>query len=182
MDPGRVPIHSSSPAVERGMNVTPIRRYAGSSYTTSWPNPRSTSASRRTAARTRSSSFAGARLNGILSESAIFNRPGSRRAAIAYGSAGGGGRCRSPGWLPLSTSSISAPSATVRVSGPRHVRPLNASASGHVEIRPRWGLIPTRPVHAAGIRTDPAPSEPTAALTSPAATAAAAPPEDPPGV
>src|ERR1700685_1932630 len=60
--------------------------------------------------------------------------------------------------------------------------PLNASASGHVEIRPRWGLIPTRLVQAAGIRTEPAPSEPRAAGTTPAATAAAEPPDEPPGV
>ena len=53
---------------------------------------------------------------------------------------------------------------------------------GHVEIRPRWGLMPTRCVQAAGIRTEPAPSEPIAAGTMPAATAAALPPEDPPGV
>ena len=60
--------------------------------------------------------------------------------------------------------------------------PLNASGSGQVEMRPRCGLMPTRCVHAAGIRTLPAPSEPIAAATSPAATAAALPPDDPPGV
>src|ERR1700754_646078 len=60
--------------------------------------------------------------------------------------------------------------------------PLNASGSGQVEIRPRCGLMPTRCVHAAGIRTLPAPSEPMAAATNPAATAAALPPDDPPGV
>src|SRR6478736_4026063 len=60
--------------------------------------------------------------------------------------------------------------------------PLNASASGQVEIRPRWGLMPTRLVHAAGMRTLPAPSEPMAAATRPAATAAALPPDEPPGV
>src|ERR1700731_2085629 len=60
--------------------------------------------------------------------------------------------------------------------------PLNASGSGHVEMRPRCGLIPTRCVHAAGMRTLPAPSEPIAAATSPAATAAALPPDEPPGV
>src|SRR5580658_5349370 len=42
--------------------------------------------------------------------------------------------------------------------------------------------MPTSPVHAAGIRTEPAPSEPIAPATIPAATAAAAPPLDPPGV
>jgi hypothetical protein len=63
-----------------------------------------------------------------------------------------------------------------------HVSPLNGSGSGQVEIRPRWGLMPTRFVHAAGIRTDPNPSDPSAAGTNPAATAAEAPPEEPPGV
>ena len=49
-------------------------------------------------------------------------------------------------------------------------------------MRPRCGLMPTRWVQAAGIRTLPAPSEPIAAVTSPAATAAALPPDEPPGV
>src|SRR5690242_15488529 len=60
--------------------------------------------------------------------------------------------------------------------------PLNASGSGQVEILPRCGLMPTRCVHAAGMRTLPAPSDPIAAATRPAATAAALPPDDPPGV
>ena len=60
--------------------------------------------------------------------------------------------------------------------------PLNASGSGHVEMRPRCGLMPTRWVQAAGMRTLPAPSEPMAAATRPAATAAALPPDEPPGV
>src|SRR5260370_26490559 len=47
---------------------------------------------------------------------------------------------------------------------------------------PRWGLIPTRWVQAAGTRTEPSPSEQSAAGTSPEATAAAEPPEEPPGV
>ena len=71
---------------------------------------------------------------------------------------------------------------TVRASTPLTVMPLKASGSGHVEMRPRCGLMPTRCVHAAGIRTLPAPSDPIAAVTSPAATAAALPPDEPPGV
>src|SRR6202044_2187147 len=43
-------------------------------------------------------------------------------------------------------------------------------------------LMPTKCAQAAGMRTLPAPSDPIAAVTSPAATAAALPPEDPPGV
>src|ERR1700730_17137244 len=62
------------------------------------------------------------------------------------------------------------------------VNPLNAPGSGQVEIRPRCGLMPTRWVHAAGIRAEPSPSEPRPAGTSAAATAAAEPPEDPPDV
>ncbi len=90
-------------------------------------------------------------------------------------------RGRSPGCAPATVSSSSAASSTVRASGPMQVRPWKASASGQVEMRPRWGLMPTRCVHAAGMRTEP-PSEPTAAATRPAATAAAEPPDEPPGV
>jgi hypothetical protein len=61
------------------------------------------------------------------------------------------------------------------------VIPLNDSGHGDVEMRPRCGLMPTRWLHAAGMRTLPAPSEPIAAVTRPAATAAALPPDDPPG-
>jgi hypothetical protein len=53
---------------------------------------------------------------------------------------------------------------------------------GYVDSRPRWGLIPTRFVQAAGIRMEPAPSDPSPAATIPAATAAAVPPLLPPGV
>src|SRR6516162_3290020 len=49
-------------------------------------------------------------------------------------------------------------------------------------MRPKLGLRPTRPVHAAGIRIDPPPSPPVAMGTMPPATAAAEPPLEPPGV
>ncbi len=49
-------------------------------------------------------------------------------------------------------------------------------------MRPWLGLNPTRPVKPAGMRVDPPPSLAVAAGTSPAATAAALPPLDPPGV
>ena len=58
--------------------------------------------------------------------------------------------------------------------------PLAAPAA--VDTRPRLGFIPTSPQQAAGIRIEPPPSEPVAHGTIPAATAAAEPPEDPPGV
>jgi hypothetical protein len=53
---------------------------------------------------------------------------------------------------------------------------------GCAGTRPKLGLNPTLPQKAAGMRTEPAPSVPTLSGPSPAATAAAVPPEDPPGV
>ena len=47
--------------------------------------------------------------------------------------------------------------------------------------RPRCGLSPKSPQQADGIRIDPPPSPPMPIATSPAATAAAVPPLDPPG-
>src|SRR5881409_440117 len=49
------------------------------------------------------------------------------------------------------------------------------------EIRPYVGLSPTTPHSAAGCRTEPPVSVPSAQTASPAATAAAEPPDDPPG-
>ena len=54
--------------------------------------------------------------------------------------------------------------------------------SGPIEIRLRAGLSPTSPQHAAGIRIEPPPSSALATGTMPAATAAADPPDEPPGV
>src|SRR3954471_7561955 len=49
-------------------------------------------------------------------------------------------------------------------------------------MRPRDGFSPTSPQHEDGTRIDPPPSEPSASGTNRAATAAAAPPLEPPGV
>ena len=49
-------------------------------------------------------------------------------------------------------------------------------------MRPKLGLKPTSPQKPAGMRVEPPPSLAVAAGTSPAATAAALPPLDPPGV
>ncbi len=54
--------------------------------------------------------------------------------------------------------------------------------SGAAGTRPSCGLRPNRPQLAAGIRIEPAPSEALRDATSPAATAAALPPLEPPGV
>ena len=54
--------------------------------------------------------------------------------------------------------------------------------NGYAGTRPKLGLSPTLPQNAAGMRTEPAPSVPTLSGPSPAATAAAVPPDEPPGV
>ena len=51
-----------------------------------------------------------------------------------------------------------------------------------VETSPNDGLNPTTPQQAAGMRIEPPESVPSAASTSPAASAAAEPPLDPPAV
>jgi hypothetical protein len=53
---------------------------------------------------------------------------------------------------------------------------------GADDTRPRLGFMPKSPHHADGMRIEPPPSEPCAIGHKPAAHAAAAPPEEPPGV
>src|SRR5271165_4983004 len=77
-------------------------------------------------------------------------------------------------------SSSRAASATVRASGPSVDNPVRSGIIGPCEIRPRLGLIPNRPQTLAGILMEPPPSLPWAAGARPDATAAAAPPLDPP--
>ena len=86
----------------------------------------------------------------------------------------------SPGKFPAITSSSNAASSTVRAMGPITPRPVRSGTIGPSETRPRVGLIPNRPHTLDGMRIDPPPSLPWAAGASPAATAAAAPPLDPP--
>lgn len=70
-------------------------------------------------------------------------------------------------------------SATVRVSTPLVPRPSTLTVA--LVTRPRVGLSPTRPLHDAGMRIDPPPSSACAIGAIPAATAAPAPLDDPPG-
>src|SRR5437660_5522156 len=58
----------------------------------------------------------------------------------------------------------------------------SSPSSGPLEIRPREGFRPTTPQQEAGMRIEPPPSPPWARAQSPAASAAAAPPLDPPAV
>ena len=57
---------------------------------------------------------------------------------------------------------------------------MKSPNSGASDTRPRDGLRPTSPQHEAGMRIEPPPSFAWAIGTSPAATAAAEPPLDPP--
>src|ERR671912_2371858 len=81
---------------------------------------------------------------------------------------------------PAIALSIIAASRTVLVIGPRCERSPTA-LGGNWGPRPNDCLNPKMPQNAAGMRIDPAPSLPWARGPRPAATAAAAPPLDPPG-
>ncbi len=72
-------------------------------------------------------------------------------------------------------------SATVRASGPKCDSESNWLGRISNGMRPKLGLRPTMPHCAAGMRTEPPMSEPSASGTQPVATAAPEPPEEPPG-
>src|SRR5690348_13981050 len=80
------------------------------------------------------------------------------------------------------TSRSAAASRTVRASGPDVPSPSEPETYGAGDTRPRDGLTPTSPQQDAGTRIEPPPSLPCASGNSPPATAAAAPPLEPPGV
>src|SRR3954447_10122852 len=75
----------------------------------------------------------------------------------------------------------SAASRTSMVCGPRCAT-VPMGDGGYAGTRPKLGFRPKLPQNAAGMRTLPAPSVPTESGPMPAATAAAVPPDDPPGV
>ncbi len=81
----------------------------------------------------------------------------------------------------LMTSSRSAASSTVRAIGPTTESGISISG-GNAGTRPKLGLRPKTLVDDAGIRIEPAPSLPTASGPKPSASAADAPPDEPPGV
>ena len=70
----------------------------------------------------------------------------------------------------------------MRASAPLVDRPTGSPYVGAAEMRPRVGLRPTMPQQLAGIRIEPPPSDPCATGTNPAATAAPAPPLEPPAM
>ena len=73
-------------------------------------------------------------------------------------------------------------SRTLRAIGPKQVRVGQPASQGCVGTAPCVGLWPTRPQNAAGMRIEPPVSEPSESGPSRAATAAPAPPDEPPGV
>ena len=79
-------------------------------------------------------------------------------------------------------SSISATSATFRAIGPFIASVLKGSRRGPCGTTPGPGRNPTVDVKLVGIRMEPPWSLPVASQTCPAASAAAEPPEEPPGV
>jgi hypothetical protein len=86
-----------------------------------------------------------------------------------------------PGSAPCVASSSAALSRTLRVRAWLTATPKNRSLiCGPGGVRLRLGLRPNRPLSAAGWRMDPPPSVACAIGTMPEATAAAAPPLDPP--
>src|SRR5690606_29838237 len=108
------------------------------------------------------------------------SRPTSAPTSSAYGRPDGGATFQDPVSSSVITSSSAAVSATSRVTTPCVDAPTTPYR--RLVMRPRDGLRPTRPVHDAGMRIDPPPSDAWPIGAMPEATAAAAPPELPPGV
>ena len=85
------------------------------------------------------------------------------------------------GSWPLITCRTLAASATVRPNTEMQSSEEPNAPNPNRLTLPYPGLTPTMPQKLAGCRTEPPVSEPSAAGTTPAATSAADPPDDPPG-
>ena len=83
--------------------------------------------------------------------------------------------------LPKIVSHTIAASSTVFVNGPTWSRDEANATTPQRGTRPYVGFMPTTPQSAAGWRIEPPVSVPSAKSASPAATATAEPPDDPPG-
>ena len=83
---------------------------------------------------------------------------------------------------PDVTSRYRAASRTERTIGPRTGFSDEGNGPGPRPERPNVAFMPNSPLYDDGMRIDPPPSPPVHIGNSPAATAAAEPPEDPPGV
>ena len=87
---------------------------------------------------------------------------------------------RPPSGRPAIVSSSCSHSSALHASGPTVSRDQAVGTTPRVETSPQLGRMPVTPQKAAGIRTEPAVSVPSAASTRPAATAAPLPPLEPP--
>ena len=111
---------------------------------------------------------------------AIFSLPGGVSMPVAN-CAGVVGFGNSLALCSLITSRNKALSRTLRLTTWPTLMPLQQSPSSFsMAVKPRLGFSPNKPQQAAGIRIDPPPSVACATGTMPAATAAAAPPLEPP--
>ena len=120
---------------------------------------------------------------GIVVMIPIRNDGSGAVSASRYDIAGAAGVMGSPTAGPATASSNAAASRTERVTANcTDSGRAMSSLVGPTDVRPRDVFNPTSPQQAAGMRIDPPPSDAWANGTMPAATAAAEPPLDPPGV
>src|SRR6266699_2187161 len=103
------------------------------------------------------------------------------RAAATTGGTGASSEVESHGSCPDITSCSRAASSTVLVSGPGVSRDEAKATTPYLDEPPYVGFTPTRPQTAAGWRIEPPVSVPMPSGAWYAATAAAEPPDDPPG-
>src|SRR5204863_3680746 len=104
------------------------------------------------------------------------------RAASTTGGTGAGIEVESIASWPPMISCSSAASSTLRATGPGVSSDDENATSPYREVPPYVGLDPTVPVTAPGWRIEPPVSVPMAIGDSYAATAAADPPPEPPGI
>src|SRR4030095_9201161 len=105
-----------------------------------------------------------------------------RSRAPAQGSAGRSAHTGSVGSGHWSASNATARSRTERANGPTSPRLPATTTTPARDTRPYVGLSPKTPQSEAGTRIDPLVSEPRLSGTSPAATDAADPPDEPPAM
>src|SRR5712691_2484729 len=164
----------------RNVGTTAVPSISGFASSTSWPrSPQSLTVSAR-AARLSGSTLAPF---GVLTVHAMRSRPDAAPTSAWNGRAGAGATYGSPGPAPAVASSSAAQSRTVSVTACSVEQPPRPSPIyGANVLRPRVGLRPTRPQHAAGARMDPKPSLAWAIGSMRAPTDAAAPPLEPPAM
>ncbi len=104
----------------------------------------------------------------------FFGTPRRSPASAAASSARGGSPART--WKTV------AQQATVGASGPTESRVVESGNAPARGTRARVGLNPAMPHSAAGMRTEPPVSVPSANAAMPSATDTAAPEDDPPGI